>query len=99
MATPGNLRGDRHRRLMLCTLTILLAASVTGVAQDAGPGPFPVYNIKDHGAVGDGTTLNTRAIQTAIDHATGAGGGTVFFPPGHYVTGTIQLKDNVTLYL
>ena len=51
------------------------------------------------GAIGDGATLNTAAIQTAIDICSETGGGTIQFPAGRYVTGTIQLKDNITLRL
>src|SRR5581483_10839278 len=51
------------------------------------------------GAVGDGTTLNTIAIQKAIDDCAAAGGGTVRFPAGRYLTGTIQIKSNVILHL
>jgi polygalacturonase len=51
------------------------------------------------GAIGDGATLNTAAIQTAIDVCSAVGGGTIQFPAGRYVTGTIQLKDNITLRL
>src|SRR4051812_21986881 len=51
------------------------------------------------GVVGDGTTLNTAAIQRAIDTCSARGGGTLSFPSGRYLTGTIQLKDGVTLYL
>ena len=47
------------------------------------------------GVVGDGTTLNTVAIQQAIDACSAGGGGTVTFPAGRYLTGTIQLKDRV----
>jgi polygalacturonase len=51
------------------------------------------------GVVGDGATLNTAAIQSAIDTCSARGGGTLSFPFGRYLTGTIQLKDGVTLYL
>lgn len=53
----------------------------------------------DFGAVGDSVTLNSKAIQSAIDKAASNGGGTVFFPPGDYLMGTIRLYDNITLYL
>jgi polygalacturonase len=51
------------------------------------------------GIVADGATLNTAAIQQAINNCSADGGGMIEFPAGQYVTGTIQLKDNVTLYL
>ena len=51
------------------------------------------------GAIGDGVTLNTTAIQKAIDTRSAAGGGIIHFPAGKYLTGTIQLKDGVTLHL
>jgi len=90
---------NRASRPGIGIASILLTLCIHVMAQGTNPNAFPVYNIKDHGAVGDGTTLNTQAIQKAIDQAAGAGGGTVFCPPGNYVTGTIRLKDNVTLYL
>ena len=58
-----------------------------------------IFSIKDYGAVGDGKTLNTQAIQSAIDCVWALGGGTVFVPSGVYLTGSIWLKDNVNLYL
>ena len=51
------------------------------------------------GVAGDGATVNTIAIQKAIDTCSAGGGGAIQFTAGHYVTGTIQLKDNVTLRL
>nr|WP_294894408.1 glycosyl hydrolase family 28 protein [uncultured Pedobacter sp.] len=57
------------------------------------------YNIKNYGAVADGKTINTVAIQKAIDDCSGNGGGTVYVPSGKFVTGTISLKSNVNFYL
>ncbi|MCW3804738.1 glycoside hydrolase family 28 protein [Plebeiibacterium marinum] len=57
------------------------------------------YNIQDFGAVADGVTLNTKAIQQAIDKANKKGGGKVIIPSGKFLTGSIQLKSNVELYL
>lgn len=56
-------------------------------------------NITAFGAIGDGRTLNTVFIQKAIDACNGSGGGRVIFPAGSYLSGTIVLKDNVTLQL
>lgn len=56
-------------------------------------------DIIDYGAVNDGKTVNTKAIQKAIDDCADQGGGTVFFPAGTFITGTIFLKSQVTLHL
>jgi len=56
------------------------------------------YNITSFGAVGDGKTMNTIAIQKAIDDCTTNGGGKVVFPQGKFLSGTLELKDNVTLH-
>ncbi len=57
------------------------------------------YNIKDYGAVGDGKTIDSPAINKAIEAASEAGGGTVFFPTGTYLCFSIRLKSNIGLYL
>jgi hypothetical protein len=62
-------------------------------------GTSHVFSVRDFGAAGDGKTLDTGAIQAAIDACTKSGGGTVFLPPGDYLSGTITLKDNVTLHV
>ena len=56
-------------------------------------------DIRSAGAVGDGITMNTRLIQRAIDSAAGRGGGTVLVPPGVYLTGTLQLRNDIDLHL
>jgi len=56
------------------------------------------YKITDFGAVGDGVTLNTQAIQSAIDACSESGGGQVVIPTGKYLSGTIVLKNNVELH-
>ena len=57
------------------------------------------YNIKNFGAKGDGKVLDTAAINKTIDAAAKNGGGTVFFPAGNYLSFSIRLKSNITLYL
>ena len=57
------------------------------------------YNVVDHGAIGDGKTINTKSIQKAIDACNLAGGGTVTIEDGDYISGTLLLKDNVTLHI
>jgi len=57
------------------------------------------YNILDFGAVNDSTILSTKAIQNAINTASKNGGGKIIFPQGVYLTGTIVLQNNVSLFL
>ena len=58
-----------------------------------------VFNPRQFGAVGDGVSLDSAAINAAIDACTMAGGGMVYCSPGKYLCGTVVLKSNVTLYL
>ena len=57
------------------------------------------FNVRTLGARGDGITLDTAAIARAIAAANAAGGGTVVFEPGTYMSGTVELLSNVTLEL
>ncbi len=57
------------------------------------------YNILDFDAIPDGTTLCTQAIQNAVDQCAESGGGTVYFPAGTWLTGTIYLESHITLQL
>lgn len=58
-----------------------------------------VLDVTYHGAVGDGKTLNTECLQGVIDELHAHGGGQAYFPAGRYLTGSLQLKSGVTLYL
>jgi polygalacturonase len=57
------------------------------------------YNVRDFGAKGDGTTLDTAAVQAAIDACNKDQGGTVLVPAGVFLIGTIEMKSNVTLHI
>lgn len=79
-----------------CCALSLVGTTDTRAADSASS---HLFNIRNHGAVGDGVALDTAAINQAIDACAKAGGGQVLFPPGRYLSGTIHLKSHVTLYL
>lgn len=54
-----------------------------------------IFNVLDFGAVGDAVTLDTKAVQRAVDKCSESGGGKVFFPARKYVLSTVFFKDNV----
>ena len=56
-------------------------------------------DIRSFGAVADGTTVNTRALQAAIDARAAAGGGTVRIPSGDWVSGALAMRSDITLEL
>jgi hypothetical protein len=58
-----------------------------------------VYNVRDFGAKGDGATLDTAAVQAAIEACHRDHGGTVLVPAGDFLVGTLELQSNVTLHL
>lgn len=66
------------------------------VGAQTRPSATKIFSVNSYGAKGDGETLNTKAIQKAID-AAAKKGGIVTFKPGKYVTGSIYVKSNVTL--
>jgi len=100
---------SRRKWLGLASVTTVAAAGSgllnTSVrADDASPNPDKTngtrtYNIRDYGAKGDGTTLDTAALQAAINACNKDQGGTVLVPAGTFVIGTTELKSNVTLHI
>ncbi|HZH73016.1 MAG TPA: glycosyl hydrolase family 28 protein, partial [Mariniphaga sp.] len=82
-----------EKRLFACLVFfVVLFSSLINVAQN-------VYNVEQFGAKGDGEYLNTSAIQKAIDKCSDEGGGTVYFNRGIFLSGSIFLKDNVSLHI
>jgi polygalacturonase len=61
--------------------------------------PETIFNVKTYGAKGDSITLDTQAINNTIASAVKAGGGTVYFPAGTYLSYSIRLQSHITLYL
>jgi hypothetical protein len=94
-----------NRRQILASLTAFGgAAAVKSYASDPNPPstgglPATILNPRSFGAIGDGNTLDSPAINAAIDACNKAGGGVVYLSPGNYLSGTVVLKSNVTLYL
>jgi polygalacturonase len=87
------------RLLLMFAAAVLLNASVSNAAIVKGAPQTSPYNVKNYGAKGDGTAIDTKAINKAIDAAAAAGGGTVYFPAGNYLTGSIHLKNSISLYI
>jgi polygalacturonase len=88
----------------LALLPEIASAETAKLAKDGHPGkaiaeakPNIVLNVRDFGALGDGATKDTAALQQAIDRCFVLGGGEALVPAGNYLTGSIQLKSNVTL--
>jgi polygalacturonase len=90
------------RRRFLGRFLSLGGASVglaSAGAMQSAPGRKDSFNVREHGAAGNGVRLDTKAIQAAIDACAQSGGGAVYFPAGTYLTGTLFLKSGVRLYL
>ena len=83
-------------------------AAAPSLSSDIAADPSPsaevlasvgILSVKSFGATGDGQTIDTPAINRAIDAAAASGGGTVYFPAGTYASYSIHLKSQVCLYL
>lgn len=77
-------------------LSIAASSQVDGA--HSGP-PLGVFDVRKHGAAGDGKTIDTPAVNRAIEAAASAGGGVVLFPAGTYLCFSIRLKSQVHLHL
>ncbi len=92
-----------QRRDLLKLSPLALASTTVGhlaLAQSLEPSAAKApFNVRSYGATGDGKTLDTPAINKAIEAAAAAGGGTLLFPAGTYLCFTIRLRSKVSLYL
>lgn len=94
---------DKLAAIAICFVAVIwIALAVdTQVAQGVNSENLPPqrYLITDYGAVGDGQTLNTKAIQALIERCAAEGGGVVVVPKGTFLTGAIFLKQGVNLQI
>jgi polygalacturonase len=81
--------------LMILVSGLNLAAQTSRITSSKSD----VYNIVTYGAKSSGETVNTIAIQKAIDECSANGGGTVYIPAGVFLTGSIAIRSHVTLSL
>jgi len=97
------MMNTRWRSSLLIRITIVIgAAAVSAAITQSASGQNSAagfYNVRSFGAKGDGKQLDTVAINKTIDAAVSAGGGTVYFPAGDYLSTSIRLKSNIALYL
>jgi len=83
---------NRILKLMFCCTIIIFGFNSYSAQHNS------YYSVKEFGAKGDGTTLDTEAIRKAVNKCA-VNGGTVLFPTGNYLTGSIDLKSNVDIYI
>jgi polygalacturonase len=88
-----------RRQFLYGSALLGLAGAVPARARTEADPKGALFNVVNFGAVGDGKRLNTKALQAAIDACSAAGGGTVYFPAGKYLSGTMVLNSHVGLYL
>lgn len=91
----------RNNAVVYCVLVLLgtFGAGITLAQEDHPVVASADFNVCKFGAVGDGTTLNTKSIQAAIDHCAESGGGRVVIPQGRFLSGGLLIRSNVELHL
>lgn len=88
---------SRNRYFVLIGMVIILAMARHLTAEESAESKS--FNVRHFGATGDGRTLDTAALNKAVDACAAAGGGSVVLPPGKYLSGTVRLKTGVELHL
>lgn len=80
-------------------VALAIVTSLVLCVAEFNSGKADCYDVRSYGARGDGVAKDTRALQAAIDAAAKRGGGLVLLPPGRYLSGTLHLRNNVSLRL
>ncbi|ADW67523.1 rhamnogalacturonidase [Granulicella tundricola] len=94
------MNSARRDLLKLSPLALAALAPATSFAAPRTPTNSPLFfDIRTFGATGSGKSLDTPAVNAAIEAAAAAGGGTVVFPAGTWLCFSIRLKSNVALFL
>ena len=91
-------RKDFLRRTGSLALPLSFAGASLGGEKTGAQSDLRYFDVRKFGAQGDGRTKDTKALQEAMDEA-GRSGGTVYLPPGRYLSGTIRFKSHVTIFL
>lgn len=79
--------------------TFLLVFVVVSSFESSAKAKQRKYLVTEFGAISDGETLNTKEIQSLIDKVNKKGGGTIVFPAGKFLSGSLVLKSNVNIHL
>jgi hypothetical protein len=74
------------------------SVKIWGLGDFIGSPPTPIFDVRDYGATGNGSTNDTAAIQNAINACTGTG-GSVLLSNGNFVAGTLYLQSNMTFFI
>jgi hypothetical protein len=109
-SSPDSAQPPISRRHWIASMSVpVLAGSMASLAAQRAAGAEAasqaseagarLYNVRGYGAKGDGETLDTLAVQAAIDACAKDRGGIVLVPAGDFVVGTLELRSNVTLHL
>lgn len=93
------MRNEKLRYISRSAHVLFFTFYAVAAASEGLESGLCVFNPRDFGAAGDGHTVDTAAIQAAIDACALEGGGRVYLDTGTFVSGTLILKDNVTLYV
>lgn len=99
MSDALDQKGNISSLFIFLAMCMLVFSYSQEVKSQPGKKELLAYNVKDFGAMGDGKADDTQAIQQALDYLIDNGGGTLYFPNGHYRLATIQEKYEVKAHL
>jgi hypothetical protein len=99
MRKPDGFLRPWRRLLWVSAMGLITCVTPAPPTSAEPPSSHGRFDVREFGARGDGVTLDTQAIQQAIDACAASGGGQVYLQGGRFLSGTLRLKSNVTLYV